>query len=1033
MSNCYFEKAGDEAEGPIQKPQPYYRTLLASFKPDYILQHLDYNSFKIVLRTWVQIWSSVVIIMASRSASWFGNSRYLFQIIGFIAVSGGSPIIVSIYSTLLCALYVCFGWSIAVVATAISWRIRGMPHELDFILEVLTDGSCTRDNIELCLPAQIFSGRWLKTRTSVVHAVALIIGIVAMGLSQRIHFTLRIPYICGTIVLCISICYHAYIPYFAPLLVSVDVVKTILLAFVLRIICSVLIFPETAAFAYFRGLIGLLKKLNATASNNLRFFETMKPSDLTYDNYKNYATEIGSVRSGVVSLELLAALSKYEISYGRLGPGAIGEIRSSFKNLITSFSSFEFFYYFVDSRQSLSHGESMSNPRKLSMSVQPGAHHFKIFGTINESYKPVGDFENTKRMDLIRNRLTQESSYLTLDELDNICDLMKPFFAPFLKANIEGVDVIIKWITAANQYRTYSIFQKGHAAAQLEASKSLEKHLGQLKAQLDTLGNSNLFKDYFSEKTKSEDILLSLISQCSLLSHFTLLQTRLIVRIMEILTAIDNEVPLPKFFTYFTKSIFENSRYILLSLAFEVPQEAIPSSYTSSSLYRDPDNSPPSNSLHLFGFRVVKAYKLLLHEDLWFWIRSALLTTACAIPFFCRTTAGWFFSNRLIWVVIMCGLSTSEYTGETIYVFFAKLVYSFFGCLIGMVAWYISTGSGSGNYYGYGVVTALLYFYLIYYRHFSKHMTLVPSILYGVTAALVLGTSWVNSQDSTSLANIGYGFKPAYTRFICAVIGLAVGFVASVVPRPKSSKVAIRKILASILGEVGNLYCDVTSFAFQRLANESVHIVARHDPVVERFRLILVKLAGIPKLITPITHEISLVGSWPAVKYQMLQQSITKLIELYQLLHMIFDQIQEPSKWITHIMKRASWYDTDLNADLFAIIHMCSGSLRSKTPLPKLTHATLSVKHLESLKKQWGVGSISLNERFYQKDELHESIKSNLDYDKLLNHDGNLNIVALILCHIIYQQLDQVALITKSLVGEKYELTGDLFKEYKRE
>ena len=45
-----------------KKPTPsYYHKLLNRAKPEYITKHLDYALFKVVFRTWVQIWSSGII------------------------------------------------------------------------------------------------------------------------------------------------------------------------------------------------------------------------------------------------------------------------------------------------------------------------------------------------------------------------------------------------------------------------------------------------------------------------------------------------------------------------------------------------------------------------------------------------------------------------------------------------------------------------------------------------------------------------------------------------------------------------------------------------------------------------------------------------------------------------------------------------------------------------------------------------------------------------------------------------------------
>lgn len=1063
--NSYYEtdaKNNNATEEDVEKKISKPRQLLMHLKPDYILKHLDWNSFKVVFRTWFQNWSTVILMVIPKTSHWLGSAAYLFQIMGFIAVAGGAPIIVNIYVALICSFAACLGWLYSVIAMLIANRLRGSPTMEDLAMELISEGLCTKENIQACILDQVYSGRYLQTNCTVIYAIALILGTMMFGLSQKIHPTFRLPFIIGMIVLIITVCYNVQWPVFAPLVVGLNIIKVMMFSMAMKILCAIFIFPSTASYAYFAGTTGILKSLKASSENNVRFFKSMKPSDPNFSRYKLYRNDVVGLRNKVTPLEFIAGISKYEISYGRLGPGAIGEVRSHIKNLISACSTFEYFYQVIDSRLHLSLGKGLEDRRE---SVVAPNHHSNLFGSINESYRPVGTYENNRRKSLIRERLNQDSSIIKLKDLDYICDILKPFFLPYMMANIRGLELVIQWMAAANEFRTYTIFSSGeHVKKQEEAHQSLVAYRKELTSTILKLEDYKVFEKYLHDRTDDEETMLSLVSQCSLMTFFLTEQTRLILKLMDILLAIDEHVKKPKIFTFFTKSIFENAQNVFLTLEYEVPQENIPSFHKTENVqFRDPDALPASSVFHLIGFKIVKLHRLLLNGSLWFWFRSACLVTISAVPYFCKTTAHWYFNSRLIWLVIMTGISTSEYTGETIYVFIAKLVYSFFGCLVGMVAWYISCGSGSGNYYGFSVVTAFLFLYFSYYRHFSVHLTLLPAILYAVSAALVLGTSWVDTKYN-KLANVGYGFRVAWIRFVSVIIGLCIGFLASVIPRPKSSKVAIRRILSSVLEEVGNIHCDVTAFGQQRIDNKSLHIVGRHDPIIERFRLILIKLAGISHLMNPIRHEISFTGPWPAAKYHDLQKAITDLIQLYQAIHVIFDRVEEPDKWISHIIQRAGWYDSEMNADLFSIIHMCSGSLRSSTPLPKVTQATISLKHFNVLRDQWGIGRYSLNERFYNEKstkeeerehrdqekadfeamaklekeyvnsnngELHQSMVENLDYQRLFSHDGNLNVVALVLTHIIYQRLDEISILIKSLVGEKYDLTAEFLNRTK--
>lgn len=1068
--------SSSEPKKPKSKFSLLFSRIWSSIRPNFFLDHLDYTSFKVVFTTWFQVWLSVILLVVPATSEWLGAAAYLFQILGFLAVCGGQSVIVNTIVTLLSLMFVVGSWLFAVIAQLIGNRIRGSPSVNDVAKELINEGVCTESNISTCLSQQVYTGRYLETRVTVVFVFAFIICQVFIGMLTRLHPIVRIPWILGVITICITICYSVFWPTFLPWATGQAVIKVMLFALAYKLVISLVIFPELSSSKYFDGAITLLQKLESESIENFNFFKSVTPSHDNFKDYEKFSTIISGIRRAATPLESFAATAKFEISFGRLSVGSLGEIRSNLKNLIAAFSEFIHFYQLIDERKSIASGNYLTFlhfRRRESLAMDS---HAKIFGVLKESYKSVGNYETAKRENVLRKRLQSgQGSFITIEQLDFISEVLTELFCPYFETLIDGFPVIISWLQAANTFRTYSLLP-GRYKVHIKKQQQLQNELKAFQAQLQTrsacLNDHKTFESFVHDKMPDGETMLFFISQSSLCCYFLQQQFSIMEKIIEVFVTIDEVYPKPRFFTYFSHSLYDNASNFFLRLDDEYPH-MLPFTYTPDIQTRNPDALPMSNVFHKLGAHLVYGYKLFLNEHLWFWIRSACLSTICAVPYFCRTTAHWYFLTRLIWIVIMCALSTSEYTGQTIYVIGARVVYSFIGCLVGMVAWYISTGNGSGNYYGYAVVTAVLYIYLVFHRHYSQHSTILPGILLGLTASLVLGTSWVDSSYNET-ANIGYGFRVAYIRFISVVVGLCIGFIASLVPRPKNSKEAIRIVLSRVIEEIGNIHSDVATFGYQRLQNPSIHIVSRHDPITQRFRVILLKMASIAMLLVPIKHEIPFLGEWPASKYEYLQSLITEVVQLYSVLHGIFDKVEDTQAWLQLIIERLGWNIAELNADLMALIHMSAGSLRSKTPLPKVTKATLSLQHLECLQRQWGTQGISFNERFYRdmvpkeeqemeeelepvsvsKEEvemesepkqnveveqqlhhqLHRSMKENLDYQKLFSRDGNLNVVSLIIAHLIYKKMDEIGLIIKSLVGEKYDfpegiLNGEKEKE----
>ena len=132
-----------------------------------------------------------------------------------------------------------------------------------------------------------------------------------------------------------------------------------------------------------------------------------------------------------------------------------------------------------------------------------------------------------------------------------------------------------------------------------------------------------------------------------------------------------------------------------------------------------------------------------------------------------------------------------------------------------------------------------------------------------------------------------------------------------------------------------------------------------------------------------------------------------------------------PEKWLPVVIKRVGFCFPDLQAEVFATIHMASDALRTKQALPKITEANISLKHMELLRQQWGLRRISLSERFYcdsATNNNNENTLKELDHYKLFSNDGQLNIMSLLVAHMIYNRLDEIMILVKGLVGEIYDL-----------
>lgn len=1028
------EKSDSSEYNVYETPQPqsgskrqWWRKNLHMLRPDWILDHMDYRSFKLVLPTFVQVWVTVILCVIPATSHWIGAAAYLLQIIGFICANGGMLVSLNVTVSIACFVMTLIGWLFAIVALAISTKIRGWPLVEDIAQQLVAEGKCTPENVDLCMFLEFYSGRYLQTRCTAIFAIATVLGVAMLGLTQQFHPLARLSYVCGVISLIINCNYTVFYPVFLPKTTGLTILKPMAFALAMKILSSILVYPFTSNSRYFDGIVAVIDALTKVSKKNQTFFSTMKPSLDSFTNYENLLGDIEKIRLKLTPLDLFLENCRLEASYGRFNSGDAAEFRARIKPLLTTFAGYQYFYLLLQERKLIAARIFVELPRKGSLS---SAHYptRTLYSSMGHPYGKVGLFESKQRRKILEEQVNlKPEDAATLRDLDTIADIIKDRNSLFPEALTKILEAIRQWLKAANDYRTWSLLNRQkHAKEQAEQHQRLLEARAEFQREFDLLKESEASFD-FSGVFLSNEKILSLISQVSLFQYLSKEVAHLIFSLLDVMLALDENRPRPKLFSILGNFSHEKKSNISRKLWDEDPTELSTGGMKTFTKQRDPDSFDPTTHLQFFMSYFFKFYRLLRNDHMWFWIRCGLLTMACCFPYYCRTTAHWYIEKRLIWLCIVCAVSTAEFTAETIYQYACKLIYSFFGVLTGLIAWYISTGSGTGNYYGYCVVTAVVYFVLSYYRHFAVHLTQIPSIMTTVTPTLVLGTSWVDGKYN-KLGNIGYGWPVAVVRFVSVVVGLSVALLASTFPKPKSSKVAVRKSLANALEQTCNLQCRISDFAMRRFDDPKVHLLSQNDPIADELRTLILALAHVKRMMVPVQYEVPLSGAWPTEKYQRLHLLTTDIVQLYFFLYRLVDQVIDTDEWIPHMINRAGWNHPELVADMVSLVYMSSESLRLKFGIPEITNATLSLKHLEVLRVQWGSNRISSAERFYHKGdgELRHREPA-INYEKLAGHDEQLNIVNLILMHMIYKRVDEAVLVVKGLVGEKYDYNVRLF------
>lgn len=1024
-------------------------------RPSFFLDHLDYDSFRTCFRTWLVGAAAVVLICVHRTEVEMGNAAYLLLIYSAMLTPGGSTMIAGTLMVFLVLTATLTGWASAAIAHAIAWKIRGCPTKTQVLTDLISQGICENNpnTLAKCFSGVMFSGHYLRAKTTIIYIVFFVLTYMLFGSIKRLSPLNIIAFITGAISIVVNMAFDSLLPYYDMKLIGMIVFKPVSVVLAMMLVSCFLIFPVTANYKYNDGALNVLKMIEGIVqleANLLRDIRhTSSPED--FEKYK----KIGEVRKKALQvlslLDLHAAMVRMEFSYGRFDIGDVGELRSIIKRLANTTMGFDLFYKNLqESRQLHEEASTVSQtgkPQRRASSFVDTRGTSKLYMMLHESYKPVGAFEQGEKKRQLKHfmKLSNPDTLLTDSEVDEVLGIVDGIFRDITQIYCEALTILVSWLAAANQFRIYSWVRRGKYKNIQE--KEAEK-LAAIRQSLSTAfievqeRKKNAYQKVSHEKPR---LLLNLISQSSLYGFLVDESTTSLLRILDLFISLDNERPKPKMIWPYSKSRHLKSSATMRTTheVTDVDQESgrelpkfEPRKRTQA---RDPDASPPRKLIHLFGVKLVSFVTDLDKYQLFTHFKFALAGVVTLLPMFCKPTAHWYYSNRLIWVTIMTVFSASDIAAETFYSFLSKLVYTFLACIIGMVGWYISRG----NPIGVGAVLMVIYAWVAYYRHFSLHRTPVSAIIFTLTSVLVVGTSWVDT--SLPVANdIGAGFRVAWMRLVAVIVGLSVGLFPAILPRPKTGKAAIRKLIGRSVVEFGNLHCDVGKFAIQRGQNSELRIKNRSDLLENRMRLVLGKLAATGPLMSALKYEPPLTGVWPRSKYVRLLDLQTEIVVLYYLLYHVFDQLDDPGTWVTRMCERFGWTNSRLSADFFSMIYMISVALESKKPLPSVTHSHMALQHLNILKARSGMMNDASELQDEPSDidgdsdnvleEVNNSIDAfvpldmkHIDTDVLFSNDGQLSTVGLILVHMIYLRVDEAMITVKRLVGEEFDVDAVMF------
>ncbi|ODQ63896.1 hypothetical protein NADFUDRAFT_4925, partial [Nadsonia fulvescens var. elongata DSM 6958] len=1047
--------------------------------PEYFYTHWNRNDLKPLLRSWLSMWISLVLITVPPTEVYIGQSTYLMAIICCIIPCGTLSLIQNVMISIYLMASTCFSWAIMIITFKISADVRGNMTRTEAVRQVMEAGLCSPSlspaELAVCFQKAVFTGFFIDKKSSIITAFGMLASYVILGYIRKTNPPHKPAALIGIIFTTIAGTYGNFFPYFDGTSIPLFIVKPLGLVLCLNIFLSCVIYPKTLNSSYIANLSQEFSIIQKITLFHTDFIKTVRPTQDEWDSRENIREMISSARKMFPRLDMEAGMLKKELAYTRLSADTCVSLGHSVKTLLNALTGLPFMYDNINDYKSiiLEDNQADMHLKRRKSSI----HQVAVTREAEKKmYEPVGKYDQYYSMTEILKKEKQKLRYKNhpdneeistpdLKDLDELLEITANSTIDVNDCCNEAVEIMYEWLVEANKFKVYTLVIPGLRSERKHHQKELALKIANIKKKLSLVVNEyksskrlEMYQDFdigtysgLSEVLTTSQLRMNYILQGNLYGFYLMEYARGIEGALKIMNDTDINLPKPKLFHPLTsnykvlKSKTEgrfsqenegNNEYFN-----ENNPEIIPGMNKKQSHNRDPDSLPPSKWYHSIGAGLYWIYhSVVLNDDVLFSLKAGVFTVLMAFPAFFKESAGFFYKYRLGWVVIITNMGISEYVGTSIYSLVVKILYTFIACILGMLAWYISAGSGNGNYYGFSAVCLVSSFFVVYYRNFSVHSTPIPSIITTVTFVLVIALSWVGNTYP-NISSLEAGWEVAWIRFASTIAGVLVGTFASFFPKPTTGKKTIRMTLSRTVRETGNLHCDVREFAVHRIKFPLIQVDFRDDVTSKNMTALFKKLIMTGSLMQLMIYEPPLTGAWPAAEYKKLVNTQTEIFELYRHLYSLFKRFEDPEFWIAKCLDQFGWKDSVFMADFFAVIYMSSGALATGNPLPQITPTNLLAKHL------YKFGALTLpfennhhhrhlNYQFSQQPPYRNSVgddgipirsiesrmsHNKMDLELLKSYDGGLYITGIILINSIYERIDRLLLCVKELVGEEFE------------
>ncbi|OAA64128.1 hypothetical protein LEL_10648 [Akanthomyces lecanii RCEF 1005] len=900
-----------------------------------LLDHFNKRDLKVVFRCWIATWVATLLIFIQPSLDQIGIPTFFAALTLFIAPPATIllPYLLSAASALL-GMCLAWLWALLTMKAALAARPG---HETSARLAALEQAASQKARESGTLAANeatllVFDGFMLDARVTVVYYVMICVFIYALARVRLTNPKFSFMQIFGTIVSDVFLLNGPSLPSFNGSIGSI-LVKPGAIGIGLGAVSCLLFFPQTTSYAIMDKMESLLRTFDASIQATQRRLrrEPVNVASLNADR----ARLVGVWKA----MQPLMSLLPLDISRCCWSADDLVHLHTLFRYALRKSVALLDLHIAAlsaaDQEQMLMHyGEEQAttttrNGIGRANYLRPGHHHLQELASLINAFHSAGP-----------------------GTLPEVTATLWDYPSRLLTKCSESIDLAARCVHEINSCRWIKTINKqtaegfcGELQAKSEALRLLREQCaantpdallaafedafdnrGNLRADGADQNDTGPLRDVTTILALNQHIIDLSAALEVLLDHFSLLlHDRTKSRIWMPITmrhALSWLVS-PKSSDQAVGGGFAADHDENLTAAKSVAQRR---ASEIKSLTRVGDLSRNGMPKSRLSRSIITAYRWLTNPAGMYAARLVIVTIATSIPSAIPHSAGFFYREKGIWAVITAQLTLLPFMADFVVSIFSRAVGTVVGGALGTVAWYIGSGSGNGNPYGLGAITALMTVIIVWLRIWSPHMFTVAGIMCGATYALVIGFSYDNGHIN-QYGLPGRGYEAFWKRVVTVFIGLVAAAIVHIFPKPTSATSHVCHVLAKSVRRMSDQYAIFLLSQKRPVENSTLCVLAERDSF---------DLGHSLSLLAPSIHLVKAEMSFGPFDQKTLQTVLEEcrnlnksLSRLLSIAHSLPPDLKDRFETVSGLL------DDHVIGDIMAVLHIIQQSFENGASLPE--------------------------------------------------------------------------------------------------